>query len=194
VKVSKATAAAHRQALLAAASRLFREKGFDRVGIADIAAEAGLTHGAFYTHFASKEALCVEAVAAIARQGVDAVREAPDFDTYLTEYLSPLHVVTPREGCGFAALGGDGIRQGDEVRAAFARGAAEIIESFADVLGKGQAQRSVARALAIQSIAALVGGLQLARMVKSEAERDEVLTAVRVLLDSLRPATLTHEH
>jgi TetR/AcrR family transcriptional regulator, transcriptional repressor for nem operon len=191
VKVSKATAAAHRQALLAAASRLFREKGFDRVGIADIAAEAGLTHGAFYTHFASKEALCVEAVAAIARQGSVAVREARDFDAYLAEYLSPLHVAAPREGCGFAALGGEGVRQGDDVRAAFARGAAEIIDSFADVLGQEKPHGIAARALAIQSISALIGGLQLARMVTSEAERDEILTAVKDLIGALRSAPST---
>ena len=57
MKVSKETSAKHRDELLKAASRLFRERGFDKVGIAEIAAAAGLTHGAFYTHFESKEAL-----------------------------------------------------------------------------------------------------------------------------------------
>jgi AcrR family transcriptional regulator len=63
MKVSKETSARHRDELLNAASRLFRERGFDKVGIAEIAATAGLTHGAFYRHFESKEALCAEVIA-----------------------------------------------------------------------------------------------------------------------------------
>ena len=64
MKVSKETSAKHRDELLNAASRLFRERGFDKVGIAEIAAAAGLTHGAFSTHFESKEALCAEVMRA----------------------------------------------------------------------------------------------------------------------------------
>jgi TetR/AcrR family transcriptional regulator, transcriptional repressor for nem operon len=187
LKVSKETAAAHRQALLAAAARLFRERGFDRVAIADIAAEAGLTHGAFYTHFASKEALCVEAIAAMAHTGCEAVQQASDFDSYVREYLSPLHVVTLRHGCLFAALGGDSPRQAGEVRAAFSRAAAQVIASYAQVLDGKNAGEPHVRARAIQAIAALVGGIQLARMVGNETERDEILAAVRQGIAVMRP-------
>ena len=62
MKVSKQTSARHRAALLEAASGLFRERGFEGVSISDIAAAADLTHGAFYTHFSSKEALLTEAL------------------------------------------------------------------------------------------------------------------------------------
>lgn len=187
MKVSKETAAAHRAALLAAAARLFREKGFDRVAIADIAAEAGLTHGAFYTHFASKEALCVEAIAAMAHTGCEAVQQASDFDSYVREYLSPLHVVALRHGCLFAALGGDSPRQGGEVRAAFSRAAAQVIVSYAAALDGKNAGEPHVRARAIQAIAALVGGIQLARMVANDSERDEILTAVRQGVAAMRP-------
>ena len=68
MKVSKETSTKHRYELLRAASRLFRERGFDKVGIAEIANAANLTHGAFYTHFESKEALCAEIIASATRR------------------------------------------------------------------------------------------------------------------------------
>jgi TetR/AcrR family transcriptional regulator, transcriptional repressor for nem operon len=191
LKVSKETAAAHRQALLDAATRLFREQGFDQVAIADIAADAGLTHGAFYTHFASKEALCVEAIAVMARGGCEAARQASDFDNYVREYLSPLHVVALGHGCLFAALGGDSARQGAEVRAAFSRAATQVIASYAEVLDGKNAGEPQVRARAIQAIAALVGGIQLARMVANADERDEILTAVREGIAAMRRARTT---
>src|SRR5258708_29084227 len=89
MKVSKETSARHREALLAAASRLFREQGFDKVGIAEIAAAADLTHGAFYTHFASKEDLCAAAVERAMSRSTAALAAVADWRAYVTGYLHP---------------------------------------------------------------------------------------------------------
>src|SRR5580692_121845 len=99
MKVSKETAARHREALLAVAGRLFREKGFDKVAIAEIAAAADLTHGAFYTHFASKEALCGEVIGRLAGRGADATEAADDWRSYVEAYLSAKHVRNRGGGC-----------------------------------------------------------------------------------------------
>src|SRR5271170_2861059 len=104
MKVSKETAARHRDALLAAASRLFREKGFDKVGIAEIAAAADLTHGAFYTHFASKGELCAEVLADLLGRSADVVAATGDWRAYVEAYLSPKHVRHRDSGCPLAAL------------------------------------------------------------------------------------------
>ena len=91
MKVSKETSAKHRDELLNAASRLFRERGFDKVGIAEIAAAAGLTHGAFYTHFESKEALCAEVIALAAGRSRAAQDSRPNWRASVEAYLSPKH-------------------------------------------------------------------------------------------------------
>jgi TetR/AcrR family transcriptional repressor of nem operon len=91
MKVSKETSAKHRDELLNAASRLFRERGFDKVGIAEIAAAAGLTHGAFYTHFESKEALCAEVIALAAGRSRAAQDSRPNWRAAFEAYLSPKH-------------------------------------------------------------------------------------------------------
>jgi TetR/AcrR family transcriptional repressor of nem operon len=186
VKVSKAMAAQHREALLTAACRLFREKGFDKVGIAEIAAAAGLTHGAFYTHFSSKEALCIEAITAMVRRTVEGLKTAPALDVYFDAYLSPLHVLARGEGCPFAALGGDAVRQSEAIRTSFSRGVEQLIDAFTQAAGSDDEPDSPARrARAINSLALLIGGLTLARSAASEGLRDEILSALRAgVLDS----------
>jgi TetR/AcrR family transcriptional repressor of nem operon len=182
MKVSRATAARHREALRAAASRLLREKGFDKFGIAEVAAAAGLTHGAFYTHFASKEALCAEAVEAMTRASIAGAPAAANLDAYVAAYLSPLHVAVRGEGCPFAALAGEVTREGEPIRAAFARGVEGIIDAFAAGLRPEARGRAAARARAIGIVATLVGGLLLARGAGSPALRDEILAATAAQL------------
>src|ERR1700759_157383 len=94
VKVTKEKAAEHRETLVKTAARLFRERGIDGVGVAEISKEAGLTHGALYAHFPSKEALAAEALGhgvrrAAARLGKYARDGVPDLAEFLDYYLAP---------------------------------------------------------------------------------------------------------
>lgn len=176
MKVSKETSARHREALLAAAARLFRDKGFDKVGIAEIAAAAGLTHGAFYTHFASKDELCAEAAAESLRVSAETLLRTGDRRAYIEAYLSPRHARDRRNGCPIAAFCGDVPREGAKVRTAFSQG----LDSMIDAVAKGLATSS--RGQAITSLATMVGALVLARAAEQPALRDEILDAARAAL------------
>lgn len=177
MKVSKETSAKHRDDLLKAASRLFRERGFDKVGIAEIAAAAGLTHGAFYTHFQSKEALCAEVIPSAWRRSGAALESAVDWRAFVEAYLSPKHVRDRANGCPFAALGGDVPRESDTIRTAFSDGLEHLIDAVIAKLGhNGDAPT---REDGIQALATMVGALVLARTATTPRLRDEILHAAR---------------
>jgi len=176
MKVSKETSARHRETLLVAASRLFRDKGFDKVGVAEIAAAAGLTHGAFYTHFASKDELCAEATGASLRRSAEALAASADRRAYVEAYLSARHVRDRRNGCPVAAFCGDVPREGPQVRTAFSRGLDHMIDTVADGLDEPSRDRAIA------SLATMVGALVLARAAAEPALRDEILDAARTTL------------
>ena len=172
MKVSKEVGARHRAALLEAAGRLLRERGFDKVGVAEIARAAGLTHGAFYSHFASKEAICREAVETMApRLSPQAARG--DRQAFIESYLDPRHVRERGLGCPYAALAGDVPRESASVRTTFAQALARWIDRLA--FGrKGKA----AREEALVSAALMVGALALARAAEP-AVGGEILQAAR---------------
>ena len=177
MKVSKETSAKHRDELLKAASRLFRERGFDKVGIAEIAAAAGLTHGAFYTHFESKEALCTEAIARASGRSGTALESTVSWRTSVEAYLSPKHVRDRANGCPFAALGGDVPRESETIKAAFSDALQRSIHAVAARLDhKGEA---TSRDDAILALATMVGALVLARTAVTPQLRDEILGAAR---------------
>jgi TetR/AcrR family transcriptional repressor of nem operon len=178
MKVSKAKAASHRQALLTAACRRLREKGLAGAGIAEIAADAGLTHGAFYTHFASKEALCAEAVAAMTSRSELGLRSARDLNAYLAVYFSPQHVAAVGEGCPFAALIGEAARDAGAVRSAFACGLEGVIDALAEHDGTKGDSRRARRASAITLLAAMIGGLMMARAI-NRSTGEEILSAMK---------------
>jgi TetR/AcrR family transcriptional regulator, transcriptional repressor for nem operon len=176
MKVSKQTGARHRAALLAAAGRLFRERGFSGVSIAEIAEAADLTHGAFYTHFASKEALCAEVVELVFGETAARVRANPNRRARIEAYLSPGHVENRANGCPLAALSGDVARQQRDIRQAFSR----AFERLIDVLANEEAAGPVpARDRAIVGLATRVGALALARAAAGPKLRDEILGAAR---------------
>src|SRR5271170_5846496 len=105
VKVSREQVAEHRIRILAAAARLFRQRGFDDVTVAEVMKDAGLTHGAFYGHFSSKEALIAEAVGqALAPAAGDAKARKP-VAAYADSYLSPRHRDDRGSSCPFSCLG-----------------------------------------------------------------------------------------
>jgi TetR/AcrR family transcriptional repressor of nem operon len=183
MRVSRQKAAENRERIIDAAGALFRQKGFDGIGLADIMKAADLTHGGFYGHFASKDDLVAQASGhAMARAAANwsKITAAAPKDPYaalLTHYLSPRHRDDPGQGCAFAALSGDATRCGKPVRTAFSHG----LEPLIDVVAKAVSGRSKAarRRKAIAAVAELVGALILARAVDDASLSNEILDAAR---------------
>ena len=169
--VPKAQATRNRQAIIDTASRVFRERGVDGVGVADLMKEAGFTHGGFYNHFASKDALAAEACAAAFARGAEILKGAIAADAggspgayqaLLDAYLSPQHCNEPGSGCPTATLAVDAARQGREMQAAYAEGIELFIQTTAS---RFPGDAATARDHAIGMLASLVGSLVLARGV-----------------------------
>jgi TetR/AcrR family transcriptional regulator, transcriptional repressor for nem operon len=189
VRVSKQAAAENRQRILDAAAELFRERGIDAAGVDAIAEAAGLTHGAFYSQFGSKEAVVAEAL----RLALDEAREVwarhasgPDkrraLERIIDGYLSPRHRNSLGKGCPVAALGADLSRQPKEVRAIFTKGLEEGLAVLADLVpGKAASRR---RDLAIQLFSAMVGALILSRAVDDDSLSRRILATVAKALKS----------
>ena len=173
MKVSREEAAANHERILKAASALFRAKGFDGVGVADIMKKAELTHGGFYGHFSSKDDLAAQAsqrsMENSAANWQRVVAAAPDrpYAALLEHYLTPRHRDEPGRGCAFAALGTDVARSGKTVRNAYGEGLVALIEILAAAVpGRSKATR---RRKAVAAMAGLVGALTLARAVGDPA-------------------------
>ena len=191
MRVSKEQVEQNREALVQAAGRLFRERGIDGVGIAEICKEAGLTHGALYAKFPSKEALAAEALGdGVARaNGWMTARlggREPTLTDHLDGYLSSQHRDNLGGGCAMAASASEIARQPRDVSVAFTDGFNELVDIIERTLAKGG---SVAarhqRALAIT--AAMIGGVAVARATAkaNPALSDDVLVAMRRLLDDV---------
>lgn len=172
--------------ILDTAARAIRRAGFQGVGVADIMKEAGLTHGGFYAHFASRDALLVEALEHAGRQSAEriargnAVREAKGaspFRALIEGYLSDRHLSSTEDGCAVAALASEMPRQAPEVRAAAAQRVRGLVERVGDTL-PADAAPGTATAVASQ----MVGALQLARALGNNAEGRALLAANRSAL------------
>jgi TetR/AcrR family transcriptional repressor of nem operon len=179
----------NRQEILNAAERLFRERGFDGVGVADLMKAAGFTHGGFYNHFASKDELEAEASgAAVARANSELAQSLGKgrggWKRYVREYLSPGHRDDAAHGCTMAALAPDAARKGPELQARFA----EAIEAFVGILGGELARKpkrgkrpSAKRERALQMLSEMIGAVVLSRAVAAADPKlsEEILTASR---------------
>lgn len=177
MRVTREKAAENRDRIIAAAARLFRENGFDGVGLDAIMESAGLTHGGFYRHFRSKTELAAEAVAH--GLAVSGSRQAalPSLKALVSGYLSSEHRANRGNGCVIAALGSDMARQDKQVRRALTAHVREQIDRLADWSeGSSAAAR---RRQAIATLAEIVGALILARAVEDSALSDEILDAGR---------------
>jgi TetR/AcrR family transcriptional repressor of nem operon len=175
MKVSKAQAQANRAHIVETASTLFRERGYDGVGIADLMGAAGFTHGGFYKHFGSKADLMAESAACGIAQtaALSAGVATPAFVAY---YLSRAHRDARATGCTMAALGADAARQPDAVRATFAAG----IETLLAALQADQAHAASteARARTLDLLAHAVGAIVMSRACPDDSPlADEILVA-----------------
>src|SRR6202047_1009774 len=138
MRVSRVQAAENRQTVINVASRLFRERGFDGIGLKDLMEGAGQTQGAFYKQFGSKEDLAVEAskraLESASGRWSDAAAQYPDdpLGAVIAFYLSGDHREEKMDGCPIVALGSDAARQGPDVKAEFEAG----IKTYLEVLGR----------------------------------------------------------
>ena len=197
MRASREKFAESRERILAVAAKLFREKGFDGIGLADIMKAAGLTHGGFYRHFGSKDDLEAQAIGvALATTTADWSRliehaAARPLSALTDEYLSPRHRDDPGKGCALAALGADVARQGERVRSAFTAGLKPFLQLLSNTIpGRSKAVR---RRKAIATMAELIGTLILARAVDDAALSDEILAATSLNLSEVFYGSRTDE-
>jgi AcrR family transcriptional regulator len=169
-----------------AASRAIRRSGYNGTGVADIMKDAGLTHGGFYAHFSSRDAMLAEAADRAGAESVALmeriVASAPPqraLQAMVKAYLSKEHLDALETGCGTAALGSEMPRQSPEVRRAATRRIKEMIDLFARQLPNWGERGAHDHALVI--VATMVGALTLARAVNDQS-----------LSDALRKAALNH--
>ncbi|RZU02926.1 TetR/AcrR family transcriptional regulator [Rivibacter subsaxonicus] len=172
--------------ILSVAARAIRRSGYDGTGVADIMKEAGLTHGAFYAHFASREAMLAEAAgracAESAAAAADAVAGVPPdmaLASLLDAYLSREHLENAERGCPLVALGSETSRQTPEVRRVATRHIKEMIDLVARQLPDWGQPGAHQRALV--TVSSMVGAVLLARVVDDPG-----------LSDALREAALKH--
>ena len=172
MRVTREKAAENREKIVATAARLFRENGFDGVGLDAIMESAGLTHGGFYRHFRSKNDLAAESVAHGLATSAGRLAALPSLEALVSGYLSPEHRANRGNGCMIAALGSDMTRQGKGVRRALAADVRAQIDRLARWTdGPNAAAR---RRRAIATLAGMVGALILARAVEDPALSDEI--------------------
>jgi TetR/AcrR family transcriptional repressor of nem operon len=178
MRVSREQVRENRRMILDAADRLFRERGFDAVTIAEIMQAAGLTHGGFYGYFKSKDELIARAFAEALTQTTTGPLD--DLTTYAADYLSPANRDDLARGCPTAALAADTIHQGAGARMELTKGLKQQIERFSRVAPGRTAARK--RRAAIGSWSAMVGAMILARAIDDTALSDEVLEQTRAWL------------
>ena len=188
MKVSREQVAENRERILEAATQRFRERGFEGIGVADLMKEAGLTHGGFYGHFASKEDLIAQACARASDRSrarwARLSERAPDnpLAEIARVYLTPQHRDSPGAGCLIAALGPDVARQGPAVRDAVTAGVRAALDFLTRIVpGRSRAAK---RRKAIASYASMVGGMVLARAVNDRVFSKEILDAVEASIRS----------
>lgn len=174
MKVSRQKMAENRERILTEACRLFQQKGFDGVTVAEVMRAAGLTHGGFYGHFRSKEDLIAEML----EHRRQKMQDAPSsLEFFLKAYLSPDLCSDPSRGCHIPAMAPDMARQSPEARAA-------MTESIRLQIGRldglsDDPDPATRRSTAIRNWAAMVGAVILARASDDPALAEEILAEVR---------------
>lgn len=178
MKVSREQKAENRDAILKAAGELFRVKGFEAVGVAEVMSAAGLTHGGFYGHFKSKDDLIAQTLAYML------AKSNPDFEfkSFVDRYLSPNHRDNVAKGCPTAALAAATRQQSTATRKALTTAMSGHFDNLSrKVGGKRAAER---RRAAIGSWSAMLGALILARAVNDPDLADEILNETRLWIAS----------
>jgi len=179
MKVSRAQAEENRERILDNAAQLFRERGFDGIGLNDLMQSAGLTRGGFYGHFESKDDLAAQAT----RRALQANREQWKQQTdrslraWVKAYLSDAHRDQRGAGCGLVALAGDAARGGPAVKAVLAEGVENLVATLQDQMPGADAAERRSQALAMLST--MVGALLLSRAVGDAGLSTDLREAAR---------------
>jgi TetR/AcrR family transcriptional repressor of nem operon len=190
VGTSQADKASSHQRIVEIAATRMRERGIDGISVADIMNEAGLTHGGFYRHFASREDLVVEAVTVALAEGSARSRGVTGDDgrarrAVIDGYLSTTHRDHPETGCAVAGLGEDVARASDATREAYT----DQVQRYIDLLVSLDARSSAEDTRrAVLTLSALVGALSMARAVKDPVLSERILRETADLLKSLGEA------
>ena len=168
-----------KERIVHAASRALRRHGLEGVSIPALMKQAGLTHGAFYTHFKNRDELVAEAVlSAAAETAHGAFSEALLLEETLERYLSKSHLEHPEDGCVLAALGAGGVPQPPRVRNAFA----EVARGFLRLTQRKLHPRGRPETLSDEALvraATMVGAVVLGRLVRDAALSERILAAAR---------------
>ena len=166
------------------ASVRLREKGAHGIGVADLMKEAGLTHGGFYAHFDSREALVIEAFGYAMDRAAEHWRnmaaEIPmekRLSTIVDSYVSAAHRDDPGRGCAVPTLGAEIARESAKTRKAFAAKLDQMIDLVADQIP--DVPRKTARRLAMGTMATMMGALVMSRVAGSGEMSDEILASGR---------------
>ena len=182
---SQAQKAESRQRVLENASRQIREHGIEALGVADCMRSAGLTHGAFYGHFASRDALIVEALEYALQRSRERVvaREADGGEPTGTPlrsiaemFLNERHLENPGEGCALCALAGEARHASADVRALLTRYLHELTARVAAATSSGDEKA------ALGIVATIVGAITLARAVDDDALAKSILASSLALV------------
>jgi TetR/AcrR family transcriptional regulator, transcriptional repressor for nem operon len=181
MRVNRIQAEKNRQTVIDVASRLFREHGFDGIGLKDLMKGAGLTQGAFYKQFGSKDDLAAQAskrALESASRRWSAAAEANPKDplgAVIAFYLSMGHREERMDGCPVVALGSDAARQSVDVKTSFEAGIRKYLELLGSWVGDAEGEESSGKAMAILST--MVGAVVLSRAVNTERLSKQFLQA-----------------
>lgn len=180
MRVSRAQAEENRDRVIDVASRLFREHGFDGIGLKDLMKGAGLTQGGFYKQFSSKDDLAAlasrRAMESATRRWSAAAADSSDpLEAVMAFYLSTDHRGEKAEGCPLVALGSDAARQSAEVRSPFEDGIRAHFEVLDELVAGDNGSSPSGRAMAILSL--MVGAVTLSRIMEDENLSRAILDA-----------------
>jgi AcrR family transcriptional regulator len=191
---------ATRRRMVETSGRRFKRDGFDGAGISTLVADAGLTNGAFYGHFDSKDDLIATVVAEQIAAQVARIEALPvglaSIEAFVRDYLSPAHRDDPAEGCPSAALLDEITRQAQPAREAYTAGAKALLDAVVKHLEAHDPEGAVDRALGLYAL--LVSSLQLARAVTDRDLSDQILdsayrNAMRLASNSMPPLARPQE-
>lgn len=195
MRYSKEHKAATRERIVEAAARRFRRDGIDAVSVPALMKEIGLTHGGFYAHFASKDALVAEAIVAGQAQAGEHIDNRIDpgaagqLRGFVDAYLSAAHRDAPESGCAIAALSGEVARQSPALRLEMT---SQIEAAVSRLVAQARATPGLSREeVAIGTLAGVVGGLLLSRICRDDQGlSDSILSSSRKVLASISSSSV----
>jgi TetR/AcrR family transcriptional regulator, transcriptional repressor for nem operon len=182
--------------ILTSASRMLRRDGIEGVSVGAAMKDAGMTHGAFYAHFASKDDLVAESIRFALDETIDRLRNAaleatnePPLSAIVATYLNESHLRKPWNGCATASLGQQAARSSPQIRSAMANKVDELIDLIAEYTpgANKKARRSLAQAI----YATMVGAIVIAMAYDKRSQQQDILESARESISAMTRGILT---